>query len=143
MNLKNNRGITGVDLSIALVIVVLFVGLISTLAYNFSVTSQGINRKADAINIAIQKVEELKSTTYENIQSGENTEYRDKDGQTVSNGAYKITTKVTRYVDSEYVPEEDKSKILDVIKLVKVTVNYTVNGKGQDVAISTVITKGD
>lgn len=143
MNLRNNRGITGVDLSVALIIVVLFVGLISTLAYNFSVTSQGINRKADAINIAIQKVEELKSTAYENLQSGENTEYRDKDGQTVANGAYKITTKVTRYVDSDYVPEAEKSKILDVIKLVKVTVNYTVNGKEHDVAISTVITKGD
>ncbi|MBR3249301.1 MAG: hypothetical protein IKF83_01215 [Clostridia bacterium] len=146
MDYRNNRGITGVDISVALVIVVLFVGLIATIAYNFSVTSQGINRKSEAINIAIQKVEELKNTAYSDLQSGTNTEYKDKDGQTVSNGAYRITTEITRYVDSSYVSNltaEEKSKISDIIKIVKVTVNYTVNGQEKDVQLSTVITKGD
>ena len=144
MKLRDNKGITGVDISVALVIVVLFVGIIATLTYNFSVSSQEINRKSEAINIAIQKVEELKTIPYDEILPVENTEYRDKNGQTVNNnGAYEIKTHVTRYNDSEYLPEEKRGKISDVIKIVKVTVSYRVQSKEQKVEISTVITKGD
>ena len=77
MKLRNNKGITGVDISVALIIVVLFVGLIATLTYNFSVSSQEVNRKSEAINIAIQKVEEIKVKPYEEVLDGESTEYRD------------------------------------------------------------------
>ena len=145
MNFKENKGITGVDLSVALIIVVLFVGLIVTLTYNFSASSQEVNRKSQAINIAIQKVEELKGKPYDEITSGESTEYRDKNGQTINgnSGAYEVKTLVTKYSDSEYVPVGEKEKISDVIKIVNITVRYTVQSKEQKVEISTVIAKGD
>ena len=145
MKLRNNKGITGVDLSVALVIVVLFVGLIATLTYNFSASSQEVNRKSQAINIAIQKVEELKGKPYEEILAGESTEYSDKNGQTINgnSGAYEVKTLVTKYSDSEYVPAGEKEKISDVIKIVKVTVSYNVQSKEQKVEIGTVIAKGD
>lgn len=146
MKLRNNKGVTGVDISVTLVIVVLFVGLIATLVYNFSSTSQSVNRKADAINIAIQKVEEIKNTTYDELTSGTSTEYKDKNGQTVGNGPYKVETNITKHKESSYVESlstEEVNKLADVIKIVKVTVSYTVQKSTQKVEISTVITKGD
>jgi len=147
MNLRNNKGVTGVDISVALIVVVLFVGLISTLVFNFSVTSQGINRKSDAINIAIQKVESLKNTAYADVVSTEpeSPEYRDKDGQAANSGPYKVEVDVKRYNDPQagFVTQEQADKLQDIIKIVKVTVSYTVQAETQKVELSTVITKGD
>lgn len=139
MKLRDNKGVTGTDISVALIVVVLFVGIISTLVYNFGMSSKAVNRKAEATNIAITKIEELKAVktaeAYDNLPQ-EKTVYKNEKGQTVESGPYKVTTKITKYSDL-------KQGIQDVIKIAKVTVEYSV-GKGQEsIDISTVITKGE
>ena len=143
MNLRSNKGVTGVDLSVSLVIIVLFVGIIATLIYNFGVSSKGINRTTTATNIAISKIEELKQENYETLQ-GTTTEYKDENGITKANAPYKVTSEVTKYANSIYadnLTNEEKENLKDVIKIVKVTVEYKVGDKNESLDISTVITK--
>lgn len=145
MKYRDNKGITGVDISVALVIVVLFVGIISTLVYNFGVTSKSIERKSSAVNIAMQKIEQLKNTEYENIQSNYPIEYRNKDGQVAESGPYTVNVSVKRYNDPEagFVTPNEAEKIMDIIKIVTVTVSYTSQAEEQSVEFSTIITKED
>lgn len=139
MNLRNNRGVTGADISVALIVVVLFVGIIATLAYNFQVTSKSVSRKAMATNIAISKIEDIKesvndSTSYDNLQGS--TEYKDKNGVTADKGPYTVVTEIVKYSDL-------KQGLQDVIKIVKVTVSYSVGNQEETIDLSTTVTRGE
>lgn len=143
MNLRDNKGVTGIDLSVALVIIVVFVGIIATLVYNFGISSKGVNRTAIATNILIKKIEELKQQDYSNLQ-GTTIEYKDENGITQGSAPYKVTTEITKYADSNYVENlnsVEKEQLLDVIKIAKVTVEYKVGDKNEKIDISTAITK--
>ena len=92
---------------------------------------------------AISKIEELKREDYDNLQ-GTTTEYKDENGENKTNAPYKVTTEITRYVDSDYASNlstEEKNSLQDVIKIVKVAVEYKVGKKSESIDISSVITK--
>ena len=75
MKLKNNKGITGVDISISLVIIVLFVGIITSLLYSFVISSRNIDRKTMATEIAVDKLESMKLNY--NVEEGTTVEQAD------------------------------------------------------------------
>ena len=144
MNLRNNKGITGVDISIALVIIVLFAGIVSTLSYNYVVASRNTNRKAIATNIAITRIEELKQTPYDDlIEMDENnpeaTKYADTNGELLTSGSgpYEVVTTIEKYRNSNI------ENIQDVIKIVKVTVKYNKGNIKENIELRTTITKED
>lgn len=169
MNFKNNKGITGVDLSVALIIIVLFVGIISALVYNFAVSSRNVNRKAVATDIAIYKIENIKQDFISNngtTQPDDNDdilyEYAELDEAngniTLHDGStdayktpYKVETKITKfahYNESSYIQGlsiEDKNRILqeNLLKIVEVTVRYSNGNKEENVQIKTAITRED
>lgn len=168
MNFKNNKGITGVDLSVALIIIVLFVGIISSLVYNFATSSRNINRKATATDIAIYKIENLKQdfinnngvtepddnnntlVEYAELKDAGNIEFYDSSTDAYKT-PYKVETKITKfahYNESSYVQGlsiEDKNRILqeNLLKIVEVTVSYRSGNKEENVQIKTAITRED
>lgn len=167
MKFRNNKGITGVDLSVALIIIVLFVGIISSLVYNFAISSRNINRKATATNIAIAKIEQLKQDFINNeadvgTEEGTKREYaniNESNGDITYYDAYTeayktpylIETKITKfgnYTDSSYIQSlstSDKNRILEenLLKIVDVTVSYSVGNREETIQIKTAITRED
>ena len=150
MNFRNNKGITGIDISIALIIMVLFVSLVSSLVYNHVVTSRGINRKATATNVAVNKIEELKLLPYTDLadKEGVTTQYATQDGQLINSegttGPYKVITEIAKYKNSIFSTDvPDRDNLQDVIEIVNVKVEYTVGNKNEKVEITTAITKED
>ncbi|MBR3162710.1 MAG: hypothetical protein IKF17_01240 [Clostridia bacterium] len=144
MKFRGNKGITGIDISVSLIIFVLFVSLITTLVYNFAVASRNVNRKAVATDIAIKKIEELKQTPYDQIleideENPQATQYADKDGVILASGSgpYKIITDIEKYTN------DDIENIQDVLKIVKVRVVYNAQNREESIEISTVITRED
>ena len=148
MNFRNNKGFTGVDISVSLIVIVLFVSIIATLLYNFGITSKAVNRKATATDIAILKIEEIKqSNNYDTLEQDfagiENLDL-DENGQIIQGGPYTVTISVEKYIDSDYAQNlttEEKNNMKDVIKIVTVMVEYTVGNNKEGFDISTVITK--
>ena len=61
---KDNKGITGVDATIAVTILMIFVPLITSLISNTYNAKEKINRKVTAVNIAIQAMESVKQMGY-------------------------------------------------------------------------------
>lgn len=68
--LKSNKGITGVDATVAIVILMIFVPLVASLFYNIASVKKSSERKLTAFNIAIQVIEGIKSKDYDSIQPG-------------------------------------------------------------------------
>ncbi len=150
MNYKNNKGVTGVDLSVALIVFVLFVGLVSSIAYNFNMSSKAVNRKAIATDIAINKIETLKNKKGNELNTATTTEYANNDGNITAEGItgpYEIITEIKDYKETNYynnLSQSEKENIqANVIAIVKVTVKYNVGKRSESIDISTAIAKGD
>ena len=111
----------------------IFVGIITSLFYNFYITTNSKNRNAIATNYIIDIVEEIKLIDYEDIdqQSVE---------EVISNmeipASYTIVGQLQRYNETE--GNTDKA---DLIKILKITAEYSLGEKTEKIEISTLITK--
>ena len=74
MKLKNNKGFTGVDVAVSLVILLVFIAFISALFYNVSTTTKRIERKTQATDIAIAFIEAMKVTPFATLSANQQTE---------------------------------------------------------------------
>ena len=61
MNLKNNKGVLGIDISVAVIIIFILIPIITGMIYNINKTNANIKRKSQALNIAINCMEIYKS----------------------------------------------------------------------------------
>lgn len=51
MDLRKNQGFTGVDISISMIIILIFIPTIFGMVYNIQKTNQSVNRKSTAVGI--------------------------------------------------------------------------------------------
>lgn len=131
--IKAKRGFTTADIVISVIIIMLFIGIITTLYYNFYITTSSKNRNAMATNYLIDIIEEAKILKYEDI-----------DEESIQNiiinanipESYAITASIQKYNETE--GNTDK---IDLIKILKVNVEYSVGDKTEKIEISTLITK--
>ena len=74
MNLRNNRGYTGVDISVAMIIIMLFIPTIFGMTYNIKKNESYNTKKGHATQIALEILEMAKSVEYQNLDKGFNEE---------------------------------------------------------------------
>ena len=77
MKLKNEKGVTGIDITISVIILALFIGLITSLIYGINQSSKDIERKTEATNYAISEIEKLKAEDFETLESKQTSGYID------------------------------------------------------------------
>ena len=91
MKIKEEKGITGIDITIAILVITLFVSLLITLFYNLNANSTTIQRKTEATHIAIKVIEGIKANGFSNYQSyGSAVEYADNKKKEYDDGTYEI-----------------------------------------------------
>lgn len=140
--IKQNNGFTTADIVVAIIVIMLFVGLITTLFYNFYMTISAKNRNAIATNYIIDVIEEIKSMEYDIVQAdaGSTTSINQLIEQLeVIKGIpkeYKITGELQKY--NELEGNTDKK---DLIKILTIKAEYTVGNKNEKIEISTLLTK--
>lgn len=136
MKIRSDKGFTGIDISVAVVVLFIFITLISMLIYRVSSASKEVSLRSDATYLAINEIEEVKSNGIEaykgignnSIVGEQNEEIKDHEG------FYKTIT-VSDYADNN----EDKKS--DVVKKVTVKVSYMFQAKEQSVELSTILSK--
>ena len=133
--LENERGYTGIEIAITVVLIFIFVSIISTLIYNLKSTSKEVELEAEALSIAVEEIEKVKSeefVTYENYHN------YTSDMQEISGkqGFFK-TIEVTDY--NEMPGNQDKTA--NLVKKVTVKISYKFKGKTQQIELSTVKSK--
>lgn len=67
MNLRKNCGFTSIDISISIIIIIIFAGVITTILYNFAIESKKVERKEQATSIMIDILEYAKGAGFQNI----------------------------------------------------------------------------
>ena len=133
MNLREQKGFAGSDIIISVIILFIFVSLISAMFYNFNISGREVERRSEAVNIAVSEIEQIKINGFSQLIDGNDISCEKKavDGK---EGYYKTIT-VEDYADT------DTTKQKDVVKKVNVKITYKFKNQEQNVELSTILSK--
>ena len=135
--IKQNKGFTTADIIIAIAIIMVFVGTMTTVFYNYYITTTSRNRNAMATNCIIDIIEKIKQMDYANVDAATidlEVEKMKKNG-IIPNG-YKPKVTVQSY---NKMPGNTGKQ--DVIKILTVKLEYVVGNKNEKLEISTLVEK--
>lgn len=160
MKFKSEKGFTGVDITVALIVILLLMSLISILFFNITKSSKSIDRRSEATHIATSVIEAVKSLNYDDVkvtnnetqitQQGKEIQYTSASSVTVSLGqidkiedGYTCIIKIENYTPSSANTEiTNKEKELnDLVKVVTVRVEYKLANEVKNVELTTTIVK--
>ena len=142
MNLKNNKGYVAIDASIAVLVLLIIVPTIAGMIYNVNKTNNYIDRKTEAISIAINTIEvakgiDITELTEEKWISDLKEIYEEIDKTeltlTIKDNTYKIEIDIEDYNDINELAEAGKVKTITVI------VTFKSGNQNQNIELSTVI----
>ena len=150
MKIKNNKGLTGVDVTISVIILTIFVSLIANMFYNVSQIGNAVNRKSEATYVAVQIIEAMKQVNYDDLPTGLTEDTTainleklnelliDEDKIVLKNG-YSVDINVENY--KKIKGETEGEELEDILKRVTVTVKYNEKAKEQTVELTTVVVR--
>lgn len=149
MKIKKNKGFVGVDTSIAIIILLIFIPTITAMIYNINKENKNVERKSQALNFAVNVMETAKGIamqdlTLENMEKGitnlYSTEIQQNSNMTdgiinisKDNVNYNLTITIQDYNEIDNTVAQNKAK------QVKVIVTYLSGGKEQKIELSTAI----
>ena len=142
MSIKDEKGLTGVDIAISLIIITIFIAMIANLIATTNLTSQDAQRKSIATSYAIQEIETIKAKGYvsdydsKGITSEEILNEEDIYNNSEFTGYHKKIS-IKDYV----LIVNDTTKQKDVVKEITVEISYKLGNKEKNVKISTYIAK--
>lgn len=142
MHIREEKGLTGIDIAISIVILTIFISFIGNLIINIKLNSKDAERKAIATSYAVQEIEKRKSEGYiesyedkgiENEDILEEIDITDSDGNFL--GYHKKTT-IKDYV----LIKNDNTKQKNLLKEITVEISYKLGNKYKSVSLSTYVT---
>lgn len=117
---KSNRGATITDVVTGILILILFTGILTTSFYNIYKHNVLIKYNSIAVDYTIKILEYTDRIKYEEVTNDLNNIIKEK---------FNIQDRFNVKVDVQNYNKDDSEKE-DIIKIVKVTVNYKVAGEG-------------
>ena len=129
-NIKSSSGFTMTDLIVALIIFLIFSGLVVTAFYSSYVVNSKTKVTASATNYSIQILEDIDKITYDEVQNGMENTYRQK--FSIPDG-YSLKMEVTNYNEGN-----DKE---DLLKNVKLIIEYKIAGDTEKIVINKIKVK--
>ncbi len=146
--LKDEKGITGFDITLSIFVIIVFSSLIATLFYNIAIVNSSKKRKAMATIYATEILEEIGIMDYDEITNenlityfsekytnNTNINIQDSNGNYEVNG-YTITMKVSKYNETDGNEQKE-----DIIKTITVKVEYKIGKNVDSIEISRLKTK--
>ena len=111
MNFRKNKGYVATDASIAVIALLIIIPTITGIIFNINQTNNKIDRKTQALNIAVNTIEASKSLSFENLRKENiikqlnDTIYGNKINDEgileVGNNSYQITITVVNNEDTK------------------------------------------
>lgn len=141
----NEKGFTGVDITISIIVIFLFLGIIMTVFYHVYLTTARINREATANSLIIEIFEKMEAMDYEKVKEGTVEVIGEYLNETVEDHTtmdvirkvkipkgYRIQLEITNYNQTE----GNKGKE-DIIKIANLKIIYQIGKQEKEIAIQT------
>lgn len=123
--IKSENGFTMEDLMIALVIIMIFVGVITTTMYTVYKLNIETNLTSQMTSYAVQILEDIDKISYEEVNSDLASTYNEKFSIPSS---FKIDIQVSNY-------GEGTENIKDIMKIVNLKISYTLQGNEEQFSV--------
>lgn len=133
MRIKENKGMVGTDVSIAIIILVLFVAIITTIFYQIGMSNKATTRQAMATNYAVNILEQIALMPYE----GENG-FKNATEEELTNIAKQYITKGYEVTVTKAKNNVDK---VDLLQEVTVKITYPLGNQTKELQIKTLKTR--
>ena len=142
MNIREEKGLTGIDIAISIILLTIFISLIGNIIANINLTAQDTNRKTIATSYAVQEIEKIKAQGYiESYDSKGITKEDTLKEEDIYSGS-EFTGYNKKIVIRDYVlVVNDTTKKSDIVKEITVNISYKVGNKEKNVKISTYVAK--
>ena len=142
MLVKEEKGLTGVDIAISIVVMTIFIAMIANLIANINLNTQDIKRKSTATSYAIQEIEKVKAQGYIDDYNSKGIDSEDvlKDEDIYSNSEFSGYHKKVTIKDYVLV-KNNKNKKQDIVKEITVEISYKLGGKDKKVTITTYVAR--
>lgn len=140
MLIKQEKGLTGIDITISIIIITIFIALIANLITNINLSSKDIEKKTQATSYAVDEIEKIKRQGYidsyqnKGIESKETLLDEDINESDGFSGYHKKIT-IKDYV----LIKNDTTKKENILKEITVEISYKSRNKEKNVTISTYI----
>ena len=139
MSIKSEKGITGIDITVSILVIAIFISLIGTLIFNINVQSASIERRTEATYQAVNLIEEMKGKTIEELEALTEAE---KSGY-IGGTSYTKQIEVVDYKDLTEENKEDDTIQSGILKKVTVRVMYKDGKNTEEISLSAIVTKKD
>lgn len=126
INIKSDKGFTMEDLTIALLIITLFVGIISTMMYKVYKVNLKADLTSQMVMYAVEILEDIDKIAYEEVKPELADIYNSK--FSIPQG-YTIDIQVSNY-------GEGISNVKDLIKIIKLNISYTFSGEKEEFTVT-------
>ena len=140
MNLRQNNGIGLADAIIAVVILMIFTGIIISISYNIYIQSNFIKRNEQATNYIVELFEYAQGLVYEDLNSQVMIDYinnKYENAKAIEGEYVEGTEKQAAYTIFINVTDEYP----DYIKQIDITVMYKLSNKNKTVNMKTLVNK--
>ena len=111
MNFRNNRGYTGIDISVAMIIILIFIPTIFGIVYNIQRINGRAERQSNAVNIATDILEIAKSLNYNDVNISDSgllkTQLENKYTSSSQNAEIDVLENEYEYLYFTYVGENE------------------------------------
>ncbi len=156
INLKENKGFAGIDISISMIIILIFIPTIFGIVYNMGKTNAEEKRKSTATSIASDVLEIIKSENYIDVDV-QNSQLNNDIANKYESSTYKNTKKEEsgyNYIYYSYLGKDGEhyqiqigiknyypsdTDTQDLIKQVKVRVFYISGDTVKDIDIGMIV----
>lgn len=115
-NMKSNRAATMTDVVVAIMIMIMFTGILTTSFYRMFKHNISIRMNAIAVDYAIKILEDIDKISYEEVNNDLND---------ILNEKYNINSNYIVSLEVENYNKDDQNKE-DIIKTISLTINYNV-----------------
>lgn len=138
MDFKSQNGFTGIDITVAVIIITLFMSIIATVFFNLNLTATSLERKTEATYIAIDVLEKIKALDYDEIV--QDIQLIKDIKQNSEKEGYSIDVKIENYTNQTNIDVND-NEIDDLVKTIIVKVEYKVGKNTENVELKTTVTR--
>ena len=141
---RNQKGFAASDALIAVLIIILFSGLIATISYNIYLSNSSIKRISKATSYIVDVFEYIDKVDYENVTkenlvtyfnekyfTNENSEVKMLTGDENINTPFKAEINIVKYNETE--GNTDK---LDLVQEITMTIKYKLGNKDQEITMT-------
>ena len=139
MNIRSEKGFSGMDLAISITVIFICITFISILSYNMNSEKKAMELKSQALQLCVKQIELMKQVNFTELEGKGITDKYVYTGNLLN--SVSIPEGFTRTVTVEDYNHINNTAFADYLKKITVEISYKHKKKDEKIQLSTLVKK--